>query len=71
LSDVRSDYPGVLSFLLVDDGSLVEDGDHVCDVELMKNMFPVYANASGVITMQAKLGEIVAEGDVIATISDA
>lgn len=67
-SNVHTDYPGVLSMLFVDNGSTVEAGDRVAEVELMKCMWPVLASETGIITFRIELGEVVAEGDVIAVI---
>lgn len=69
-SNVLTDYPGVLSMLFVDNGAVVEEGERVAEVELMKCMWPVIASASGAITFRIELGEVVAEGDIIAVIED-
>lgn len=66
--EVLSEYPGVLSNIAMESGATVEEGERIADVELMKTMFPVYATASGVVSFRIELGEVVAEGDVIAVI---
>lgn len=65
---VTAESNGVLVLLHVDDGSRVEEGERVCDIELMKTQFPLVATASGVIRFRVELGAVVGEGDVIAVI---
>jgi biotin carboxyl carrier protein len=62
--------PGVLTMLYVDEGAEVEEGDRVCEIELMKTLFPLVATASGVVHFLFNLGEIVAADDVVATVTE-
>lgn len=68
MTDVFTEQPGVLSMMYVEDGARVDEDTKICDIELMKAMFPLAAPCSGVVRFRFALGESVAAGDVIAVI---
>ena len=66
--EVFTDIPGSLAVWHVEDGSRVEEGEAVCEVECMKTMMRVPAPASGILRCKMQLGEVVGQDDVIAEI---
>jgi biotin carboxyl carrier protein len=68
---LAAEITGTLSYWLVEDGAAVQEGEHVADVECMKVFFPVYAPAAGVLRYAAKLGEVLAQDQVLALVEEA
>ncbi|MDO5710755.1 MAG: biotin carboxylase N-terminal domain-containing protein [Micrococcales bacterium] len=63
---------GTIVKLVVEEGATVAEGDLVLVLEAMKMEQPLTAHKAGVITgLTAKVGETVASGTVLATITDA
>jgi biotin carboxyl carrier protein len=66
---IVTDVAGRVCALPIDAGTAIAKGDDVAFVEAMKMEIPVQAPATGVIkSVIVKLDEMVAEGQVIATL---
>jgi len=55
--------------IVVADGDSVSDGDTLVILESMKMEIPVVAEDDGTVTMAVAEGDVVQEGDLIATIA--
>lgn len=66
--EVRSPCDGTFAYQHVDDGVSVEEGEAICDVEIMKMMNSIMSPASGIVRFHVALGEVVAYDDLIAVI---
>lgn len=61
---------GSLALFHVEEGSMVEKGEAICEVEAMKVNYRVEAPTAGKIKFFFDLGEVVGEGDVIGEIEE-
>ncbi|MFK4762157.1 acetyl-CoA carboxylase biotin carboxylase subunit [Microbacterium sp. ZW T5_45] len=66
--EIVSPMPGTVVVTYVSDGDRVAVGDPVIAVEAMKMEHAVTASVAGVVTMRAARGDVVARGQVLATI---
>ncbi len=67
---VISDMAGRVCSIAADVGVALAEGDDVIVVEAMKMEIPVTAPADGkVVTILVKVDDVIAEGQVVATIS--
>lgn len=62
---VQSTLPGVISYLHVDDGSTIAEGDRVLAIECMKQMHDITAPIAGTIRLRVALGDLVEQQQVI------
>jgi acetyl-CoA carboxylase biotin carboxyl carrier protein len=69
VAEVRAEMVANVWKVVASDGDHVDDGDTLVILESMKMEIPVLAEASGVVTkLHVAEGDVVAEGDLIATI---
>jgi 3-methylcrotonyl-CoA carboxylase alpha subunit len=66
--EIRATIPGTVSLVHVADGATVDRGETIIEIECMKTMWPLTAPAAGVVRLQAALGEMVAQDQVLAII---
>ncbi len=69
-TQVPSPIAGSISQIHIGDGERVSSGERIGEIELMKTMFSIEANADGIITWKLPLGSVVAEDEIIAEIED-
>jgi biotin carboxyl carrier protein len=67
-TEVISPTAGTLSYQYMESGAEVSEGEAICEVEVMKMQNSLIAPISGIVTFLIALGEVVAEGDVVAVI---
>lgn len=65
---VRAPITGTLSTSHVDSGASVEEGECILLMECMKMYTEVYAPIAGTVELISRIGDVVAEGTVIAKI---
>ena len=69
MAEVRADMVANVWKVVAAEGDHVDDGDTLVILESMKMEIPVLAEGAGVITtMHVAEGDLVQEGDLIATI---
>jgi biotin carboxyl carrier protein len=66
--DVLADIPGTVATLHVADGAQVDKGEPVAEIECMKTFFPIVAPAAGIVRLHVRLGEMVGQDQLIASI---
>lgn len=66
--EILSPVIGTVAYFSVADGSEVEDHQMIGAVESMKTFFEFRAPCAGIVTLQVKLGETIAQDSVIALI---
>ena len=66
--EIRAEMVANVWKIVVADGDTISDGDTVVILESMKMEIPVIAEADGTVTMKVNEGDVVQEGDLIATI---
>ena len=66
--EIRAEMVANVWKIVVADGDTISDGDTVVILESMKMEIPVIAEADGTVTMKVTEGDVVQEGDLIATI---
>jgi biotin carboxyl carrier protein len=67
-ADVRSEVPGSVWKIVVDDGAAVAEGEEIVILESMKMEIPVVAPAGGTVRLKVEVDAVVDEGDLIAVI---
>ncbi|WP_392507496.1 acetyl/propionyl/methylcrotonyl-CoA carboxylase subunit alpha [Naumannella halotolerans] len=67
---IVADVPGTLGQWLVEDGATVSQGDPVAVLEAMKMESQVVSPADGTLSQSIGVGDSVAPGDVLGTVSD-
>ena len=69
MAEVRAEMVANVWKVVASDGDHVDDGDTLVILESMKMEIPVLAEGSGVVTkLHVTEGDVVQEGDLIATI---
>ncbi|MBO3746475.1 biotin/lipoyl-binding carrier protein [Streptosporangiaceae bacterium NEAU-GS5] len=68
MAEVRAEMVANVWKVLVANGDEVTDGDTLVILESMKMEIPVIAEDDGVVTIKVAEGDVVQEGDLIATI---
>ena len=68
MAEVRAEMVANVWKVLVTDGDTVADGDTLVILESMKMEIPVISEDEGVVTVKVAEGDVVQEGDLIATI---
>jgi len=69
VAEVRAEMVANVWKVVAKDGDHVDDGDTLVILESMKMEIPVLAESSGVVTkLHVAEGDVVQEGDLIATI---
>ena len=69
MAEVRAEMVANVWKVVAKQGDQVDDGDTLVILESMKMEIPVLAEGSGVVTkMHVAVGDVVLEGDLIATI---
>ena len=69
MSEVRAEMVANVWKVVASEGDAVDDGDTLVILESMKMEIPVLAEGSGVVSkMHVAEGDVVQEGDLIATI---
>ena len=66
--DVRATIPGSVSVIHVADGSAVDAGETILEIECMKTLWNIVAPAAGIVRLQVGPGEIVAQDQIVATV---
>jgi biotin carboxyl carrier protein len=66
--EVRAEMVANVWKVVVSTGDTVSDGDTLVILESMKMEIPVLAEADGTVTVAVAEGDVVQEGDLIATI---
>jgi biotin carboxyl carrier protein len=66
--EIRAEMVANVWKIVVADGDSVSDGDTLVILESMKMEIPVIAEADGTVTVKVNEGDVVQEGDLIATI---
>jgi|HubBroStandDraft_6_1064221.scaffolds.fasta_scaffold984085_1 biotin carboxyl carrier protein len=66
--EIRAAIPGTVSVVHADDGATVAEGETIIEIECMKTMWPLTASAAGIVRYHVKLGEMVAQDQVLAII---
>ncbi|MGH3428282.1 MAG: biotin/lipoyl-binding carrier protein [Mycobacteriales bacterium] len=66
--EVRAEMVANVWKVVVSTGDAVSDGDTLVILESMKMEIPVLAEADGTVTVAVAEGDVVQEGDLIATI---
>lgn len=66
--EIRAAIPGTVSVVHVDDGATVARDETIAEIECMKMLWPVTAPAAGVVRLHVKLGEMIAQDQVLAII---
>jgi acetyl-CoA carboxylase biotin carboxyl carrier protein len=69
VAEVRAEMVANVWKVVAAKGDHVADGDTLVILESMKMEIPVLAEGAGVVTMHVAEGDVVQEGDLIATIS--
>ena len=59
---------GTMSQQLVENGTKVEAGEVICEIEAMKMMFSVEAPVAGSVRFIAQLGQVVGQDEIVAVI---
>ncbi len=65
---IKSHLDGTVSAISVESGAVIEAGERVADIEMMKMFHPVESPYAGTIRFLVGLGEVVAEGQIIARV---
>ena len=69
MAEIRAEMVANVWKVVAKDGDHVDDGDTLVILESMKMEIPVLAESSGVVTkLHVAEGDVVQEGDLIATI---
>ena len=66
--EIRAEMVANVWKIVVADGDSVSDGDTLVILESMKMEIPVIAEADGSVMIKVAEGDVVQEGDLIATI---
>ena len=66
--EIRAEMVANVWKIVVSDGDSVSDGDTLVILESMKMEIPVIAEVDGTVTVKVNEGDVVQEGDLIATI---
>ena len=66
--EIRAEMVANVWKIVVADGDTITDGDTVVILESMKMEIPVIAEVDGTVTVKVSEGDVVQEGDLIATI---
>jgi len=66
--EIRAEMVANVWKIVVADGDSVSDGDTLVILESMKMEIPVIAEVDGTVTVKVNEGDVVQEGDLIATI---
>jgi len=66
--EIRAEMVANVWKIVVADGDSVSDGDTLVILESMKMEIPVIAEGDGTVTVKVNEGDVVQEGDLIATI---
>ncbi len=66
--EIRAEMVANVWKIVVADGDTISDGDTVVILESMKMEIPVIAEVDGTVTVKVSEGDVVQEGDLIATI---
>ncbi len=68
--DVRAEMVSTVYQVVVSEGEEVNEGDTLVILESMKMEIPVLAEVAGKVTsVDVKVGDVIQQGDLIATIS--
>lgn len=68
--DVRAEMVSTVYQVVVNEGEEVNEGDTLVILESMKMEIPVLAEVAGKVTsVDVKVGDVIQQGDLIATIS--
>ncbi|WP_433606057.1 biotin/lipoyl-binding carrier protein [Prescottella agglutinans] len=68
--DVRAEMVSTVYQVVVSEGEEVNEGDTLVILESMKMEIPVLAEIAGKVTsVDVKVGDVIQQGDLIATIS--
>lgn len=70
LARITSPLTASVATFLVDDGVRVEAGEPVIEVEAFKMFTSVDAPCAGILKIRCTLGEVVADGDLLAVIEE-
>ena len=68
MAEVRAEMVANVWKVVVAQGDQVADGDTLVILESMKMEIPVLAEGSGTVDLKVEEGQVVQEGDLIATI---
>jgi biotin carboxyl carrier protein len=68
VAEVRAEMVANVWKVVVGQGDQVADGDTLVILESMKMEIPVLAEGSGTVDLKVEEGQVVQEGDLIATI---
>ena len=71
IDEIRSPLTGSVATILVEDGTAVEAGDPVVEIEAMKMFTLIEAPCAGTVRMVCEVGEVVGEDDLLAEIEEA
>ena len=66
--EIRAEMVANVWKIVVADGDVVSDGDTLVILESMKMEIPVIAESGGPVSIKVAEGEVVQEGDLIATV---
>lgn len=66
--ELAPEIAGTVAIQHVEDGATVEKDEAVIEIECMKTMWPVRAPEAGIVRHRVQLGEVVAQGQVVAII---
>ncbi len=68
MAEVRAEMVANVWKVVVAQGDQVADGDTLVILESMKMEIPVLAEGSGTVDLKVEEGQVVQEGDLIATV---